>query len=712
MFNIKTIIDNNMAIEYHEKILNNSLGLYLNIIPIEDEFNYVMAKITNNNYNKNDIAIDFRNILTKQNKLSLIDGLANLEEIAVLTLKILYTKNKIRSLNLDSFEDIITFLKELYEKQIWQIEIISKVSEKFELLKEKCSLIYKKYCEENKLSQPFTGLQEEQERWFNNTKRKYAEGSIENIFESIDIVERNPVPYKELVEFNLIFGIVNYKENDETVIERLSLVNDPYVLMDCLTNYVKNIDFTSKLIKSEYSKLICFGLCKLYDTFKIKEANYLKYIRDNIILNIQNKQYAEIFELLQEKKVLQNEIETLLKETLGNLFADIKNKSEHFTILIVFLKKYFILSKSNYAGQKYLLNSFDIYYNITTEIIFAQLSKHSSYYDELKRLYQPNEHNIYFYGSLLWRLSIKKTKHHIVKEISNIYFNDFVKRINSEEHTPYFGFDYEYQINYINGILSVVLAGSKINPDKIFYLKKIINEIQKMVEKYEDPITKEQVLSHNRFNNMTYLFMVAFEVWRNLNKFKIKIDKGIIVIILQLLDKILGDWKYSTYSSFNVKHLWVIFAGLSKKNRIIRNYYYKNISDLDAFVQLCETSVKIPNYLIKKIEKDLVFDLSSTDTQDLIKYYWLIYLKFGLEDLLDLIYKKLPKEMQDELKECHILRFDSDINIEKLLSLFEKQLQHKLDYNYSILKFGRYFYLDKREPDNEKIINNIIELLS
>lgn len=710
MFNYKTIKKENSSSKYQQEILDSALKLLPQFSIYKNKLNPILKEMLFNKNCTDDNTLRIKDI-SKNNNQPLNEEIKNINDVLYLASQIIYLGDIFQTIDIGNEKNILSFIKTTTELNIWQIEILQAINkEKFGQFKEKCISIYKNLSEQNNLTSPLSYLHDERQiKWFQQIKNDFIVGELEKKFEIIEDIEKNFVPYHTLDEFYLLFRIITFKENDfNLIIDKLEIIKDPFVLESCLQDYVEDLDFITALIESNNINLICFGLCEVYKYFKEMEKGYFKYFLEELNNTIKSKNFYNISKLHEDQINLKNEINMTLKEVVVN---NNTGKKEYFEIIVVFLKKYFRICTFDFSGRRYYLQSFGIYNSVLVEFILESIKSDKKLYYKLKELYPFTENNILFYSLLLWNLISYKSKHNIVNEIVDFYYKNFIDKINSDELTTNFGFEYEYQINYLNSFLTVIIAGSKINSDKEYFLNRLIDEVKKVMDKFDDPILREQVLLYNKFENLKYLFLVIFELF---NQSKIKNNDNKIQSVLELLDKILVEWEYSDNIKSNNNHLWNFLAKLSIRSKIARDYYYKKINSLERLLPLCKTSLKIPVKIVKKVKQNLEYDLEVLDTKKLLDYYWVVYLISGFEEIMDKIFCKLPDNIKKDLNNMHDIRkFPVSVNIKQVLILLENKLPNYNNY-YNFLNYFAYWkqYFDKLNMiPEEKLLENLIQCI-
>lgn len=611
--------------------------------------------------------------------------------------------------NLKKEEEIHTLLEKIGKLNLVKFGVIVDINkEKYSKFVKMCKGIFLKYCANMSLSCTFLNKSEEKDKYFIEIKSTFLEGDVCDIYNIIKEINRGFIPYNIDKKVMALFDIlINYSKNHDEIVEYLTYIDDPFAIVYLMKRFEYIIDFHFTMIRCKSKKIRCIGFIYLYEFLKKNEIAFIRRIYDKLRLCVVEKKYKYINDFAIEKEKYQMSLQNKLSEMLKFVLSNNNNENTNLKIIFYFLRDVFRYRGYNFQGMIYYFHSVEIFGNCIASIL-SELVLKDPIYKILKEIYIIDENTIHFYSLVALNIAEKQKKENLIEELMEKVYNDLIENAITEKHPTHFGFEYDNQIDYFNGLCNLYDSYLIIQKkEKKNYISCILETIKKAVFDIEDPFKRQYELAFNKFENTKYLFIFALYMIDILSIHKKCINESIVKEILSLLDIIIREWEFSDVRYLKSNELWSILAKIAKKSKTVKKYYFARLDSIRKMLPLLNLNIKIPEEKLMKIQENLDFDIERMDTNEVLNAYFLVYSTNEYNNVLEYLYKKLPDDFKNNIKEFHELRLNKcDCEIHKIIDFVRVRFKF-VKYNYIIMKFLSYWEMYFRN-EKKKIEMNII----
>lgn len=694
MFNFNKVENNSYKMDRKNRIAN--IESYLDneyLINIENKLN---VELLQENIEK----------IIEQIKLD-VGKFKNLDiEDVKLLLQTFYVKQKYFESQFNDEDESENFISLLEELMFWDVELLFNIdNKKFNNLQKFCLKIFNDLKHQQNLTEPFPYRNKQEKGNFDDLKNK-IDGDLQDYFNIIEEINRDFIPYNFDEKFHIIFSIIDFPyTNFKNTIKNISDLKDPFVIRDLLQPYISEFEFIEELLLSDSIFMRCYGLYSLNLFLEKLECNYLKNIQeelDNIFLN---NRFEEIRKLY---KIYENLLEQNEKRLNKTISIFLNTTPQNINITLLFLDKIFRLKNKNYGNQTYLLHSFETLFSVILKTIsnyFETIPDTISLFSEHLPI---SDKNLIIYGSLIWVLNESNNGEEFINHFSQQYFNEYLNELNINESNPNYGFDYEYQHQFLIGLLHIILTDIRRN-NKLEFVEIINNKVNYYHELTDNPFNK----TLEEYNiNLKYEYFLSFVLEI---KYQTRITKLIDNINDEVLNNILENYlnesEYYKIKNFNNNGILNKIAQLSLDNRSYANLLSANISTISDLCTAKNFNLDVNKLIIRRIEDSIEFNLANLDTHKLLNNYWCLFAFSSVENILNHLYNNL-KEHKNFLNDIHKFRMENNFE-----GVFQETLKYEPINVYFIKKINlksiiNYLKINRFDITKLHIIENVDHLLS
>jgi hypothetical protein len=586
-------------------------------------------------------------------------------------IKIIYFKRIFFELDIDNEQFLNDFLRDLIDIHFYEEYLYELNHDKYDLLMNKLTNYFENNCKSNSLTST-SYSRENESAHFDKTKRCYTSNlESREIFNIIKEINRNFIPFTEDKKFLTIFNLLTFDKSGDfkSTIKYLSHINDPYFIFHIISRFSNNLDFLLLLLQNERKDLIIWGLIELYDYCEKLENEFLYYVRENINNIIQSNDFSLLEKLINEKDSNSKELNNIFETTIKNLYKD-KPESEVILLFSDYLNCYLKYKTNNYRGNPYLLKSIDIFY-ICVLGRLIELLKNEDLLFFLKNNLSFDKNNAMFYGCLVLNLKKHGYGDKIIEEVSTKYINDFIESIFSNQHFTEFGFQYDYQQQYTNGIIDIIVTNLISNETEQEIFKLLEMKLNEIITNNKDTFLKIKFSEDIHKENLRYFVSVILQIIIALYKEGKKIS-------IEFVHKLISNFNIVLLQneSFFIPNyfLWMLFAEISKYNEIFKEYYLKRITDIESLISALYIFPDIiTEEMYIKSTKNREFDLKSAKHYELSYLFWILYNSDKKNELIISVYENLDENEQQKYNDIYLSRIgQKDIKIINIIEFVNK----------------------------------------
>jgi hypothetical protein len=628
------------------------------------------------------------------------------EEIKSL-LKLFYIKNNYGNHDFNDSANRESFISLLVELNFYEVEVLEIFdSPKFKELQKFCIGLFNTYKNDKNLTSTYTYRDHQQKEYFENVKYKSLATSSD-CFDLIEEINSDFIPYNLDEKFSLIFSIIDYPFTDfAATITKLSGLSDPFAIRHLVIQNIDNLDFIKALLLSDSFFMKCYGLYSFNLFLEKLESNFLKLVRDKIEEILASKQYDELNILYTFKKENISINEKQISEIITTF---IQKDTANISIILSFLDKIFRLKNKNFGNQPYPLNSFEFLFASILKVIainFESISEPRNTFSEFLPL---TDKNIIVYGTLIWGLFEQNKGDDLSEFVSNYYFNEFIDDLRKKDNNTNYGFDYEYQHQYLCGLLDIVLLDFK-RSNKLKISEKTNQQLLDYSILIDDPFNKT-LEEYNLHSKYEYLIVVALELKHQFYKYEI--DNEVIndEILIKVTIDLLNHFEFNKIKNLKNNTILSRVAQLALDNAKYKKLVALNISNLFDICSVISFDIDFLSTTLERIEDNIAFEKANLDFHQLYNIYWCFFPYRVLNNLINELFEGMG-EHQIFIKKMHENRMKNDFD-----GLYQVILGEKFHNYHSLKKIDlksivKYFEINDFNKDKIALLENLINLLT
>jgi hypothetical protein len=517
-------------------------------------------------------------------------------------------------------EDFVSILTEL---NFSEIEILADANEElFHNLQSSCHFLFKQTLDSDTLTEPFSYLQPREKEWFADAKN-ISTLNNDKTFELIQTIDRNYIPYHLNEKIYIILAILNYPDEDKSkTISILSNIKDPFCINDLLNSYIKDFDFLKILSLSKSKYLKCYSLFALSQFLEQLEIQYIKNIRELISGFIVEGNYSDIDAIIMERNDLLERNRQRLEMFIESF---INMDKDNLSILISYMNSIFRVKSKDHGERPILLKSFEALFAAMLTSIANHFEDISAPIETFKKLLPLEDKNILYYGTLIWILFEKQKGEVFINIISKELFANFLKYLSKNELNTSLGFEYSYQIQYVTGLLNILVVDNK-RKNNLNLLSELNGKLHEYSEYKENPFNKT-LEEYYIYSNYSYYILLLLELkhqFHNTNLNFEMIDENSLKMLCQHLLKDTQDDRLSSkYRSILLNKICIVTLFDTSYDNLLND----NISSLLDIgnVLANKTDVKLILKNMQEIEDHFDFFTSNMDFNQKYTIYWQLF---------------------------------------------------------------------------------------